>query len=599
MLPLLLPWLLRSLSVLSSPADAFEDKSEIWFPDIESAAPLSIGDMEKLARFAASAIRSKHASAAVPELSSTVNGDSQNRVVFLSVGNSALPARVFSGAGKGVTKALEQALAHARAGLNSRDHPEWIKLDIVRDVHPRKSIDSYQLLSTNEKRFGLALDREAGTAFLPEELISAGIAGRELELDRDGRLSRLQGVVGHMGGRRLPNSGDGRFFLFTTNSVFCDEYECFPLFNGHRVLKQASGKELLSAARMGGTYLKNAVNTAGRFAYIYRPASNSVSESYNIVRHAGTIYAMLELYEITRDQNLLNASRKAINYLLLQARPCAAGSEPAACIVEGEYTKLGGNALAALALAKYIAVTGDRLQVPMLIALGRRIVGSQDKNGEFFIQKQSYPEGTVEDYESEYYPGEALFALTRIYAVDPQPLWLDAAEKGARFRIGQSKWPLSWKTNHDHWLLYALNELHRLRPDASYLDHSLRIADAIMTSQNRDSGDPDRLGGYFDHPRSTPAATRTEGLCAAYRLARDFNRPREAEKMLEAIRLGADFLLQMQFRPESVMYFEVPQRGLGGFRGSLTDTAVRIDYVQHTLSALLGLYRILDADRLE
>jgi hypothetical protein len=36
-----------------------------------------------------------------------------------------------------------------------------------------------------------------------------------------------------------------------------------------------------------------------------------------------------------------------------------------------------------------------------------------------------------------------------------------------------------------------------------------------------------------------------------------------------------------------------PQRAVGGVRGSLTSYTVRIDYVQHTISSLLGLYRIL------
>ena len=62
---------------------------------------------------------------------------------------------------------------------------------------------------------------------------------------------------------------------------------------------------------------------------------------------------------------------------------------------------------------------------------------------------------------------------------------------------------------------------------------------------------------------------------------------------MAAIRLGVAFQLQTQFRPESVLYVSDPQRALGGFRRSLTNYEIRIDYVQHNISSLLGLYRIL------
>jgi hypothetical protein len=121
----------------------------------------------------------------------------------------------------------------------------------------------------------------------------------------------------------------------------------------------------------------------------------------------------------------------------------------------------------------------------------------------------------------------------------------------------------------------------------------MRIARAITKKQNRNPDHPDRLGAYYDSADSTPTATRTEGLCAAYRLARDFDRSGDAQDLLEAIRLGIAFQLKTQFRPESVMYLEKPMLALGGFRESLTDYDVRIDFVQHNLSAILGYYRIL------
>ena len=94
-------------------------------------------------------------------------------------------------------------------------------------------------------------------------------------------------------------------------------------------------------------------------------------------------------------------------------------------------------------------------------------------------------------------------------------------------------------------------------------------------------------------PRSTPTATRTEGLSAAYELARDFGSDEEADEILEAVVLGLRYQMSTQFAPPSAMYLPNPARCLGGVRRSLTSFEIRIDYVQHHLSAALGYWRIL------
>jgi hypothetical protein len=145
--------------------------------------------------------------------------------------------------------------------------------------------------------------------------------------------------------------------------------------------------------------------------------------------------------------------------------------------------------------------------------------------------------------------------------------------------------------------LYALNDLYRHRPGYLYLTHAMRISRAITLAQNRDPMTPEYTGSYYMPPRSTTTAVRSEGLLAAHTLAREANRSLEAEQIREAIDLSIGFQLQTRIRPEKAMYFENPQMALGGFHKSLDDYEVRIDYVQHNLSAILGYYRLLGPDR--
>lgn len=61
---------------------------------------------------------------------------------------------------------------------------------------------------------------------------------------------------------------------------------------------------------------------------------------------------------------------------------------------------------------------------------------------------------------------------------------------------------------------------------------------------------------------------------------------------MKACRIAVAFQLQSQFRAESAMYLPHPQRVIGGFRRSLTNFEIRIDYVQHNISSILSLYNI-------
>ena len=82
-------------------------------------------------------------------------------------------------------------------------------------------------------------------------------------------------------------------------------------------------------------------------------------------------------------------------------------------------------------------------------------------------------------------------------------------------------------------------------------------------------------------------------MVAAYHLAEDFvGAPRVAD-ILANILLATRFQLATQIRDENTMYLRTPSRALGGFRGALDNYEIRIDFVQHNISAFLGLREIL------
>jgi hypothetical protein len=378
---------------------------------------------------------------------------------------------------------------------------------------------------------------------------------------------------------------------------------------------------MLAAARRGGDYLVRATGSDGRFIYRYDAATDSADDSYNILRHAGTTFSLLQLYRVTEEPLYLATAERALDFLLATTVACPgppgiaaptgqpAGAVPGPpdplpellCVEEDEEIKLGGNALAIIALAERADATGSREHVPQMQALARWIVALQSTEGEFLVHKLEGPGGEPSDFVSGYYPGEALLALLRLYEIDGDERWLDAAESGARWLIEVRDGALSdGELAHDHWLLYALERLSRHRPAPLWQAHASRLARVIMDAQLRPEtlfpGEEDWAGGWYRPPRSTPAATRAEGLAAAWAIANAAGDTALAAAIRESLAASIRYQLRTQVDRGTAAAWPSPSRAVGGFRRDLESDEIRIDYVQHNISALLMFRMITRGD---
>lgn len=339
------------------------------------------------------------------------------------------------------------------------------------------------------------------------------------------------------------------------------------------------------AARAGGDYLIRAQKSDGSFHYEYDPVDESVSErDYNILRHAGAAIALFQLYEATREANYLKAARRAVGYL--RNRFHWAREADAVYVLDDDgKAKLGANGLALVALAMQIRLdpkSADRASAGRLANL---ILRMQGRDGAF----ASYYgiTGEPEDRVSLYYPGEAMLGLIELYRSTGDQRLVEAARRGADYLIESQKRMAALPP--DAWLMQALAGLFAVRRDPPYVAHALNLAGAMIAAQYRVSDAPSYAGGYRPGvPGATPAAARAEGLLAALRLARATGDGR-ATRIAEALKLGARFQLTQQFGADNSYMIANPERAAGGFRESLTSTRIRIDYVQHNISALLGL----------
>jgi uncharacterized protein YyaL (SSP411 family) len=347
---------------------------------------------------------------------------------------------------------------------------------------------------------------------------------------------------------------------------------------------------LLAAAKSGGDYLVRMQKPDGSFHYYYDAGSDRMeSRRYNIVRHAGTALSLLDLYGATRDYRYLKSSRSAIAFLKTRFRSVRSGRSLYVLDFDRK-AKLGASGLALAALARQIQLDPKFADRSSAAKLANLIIGLQRDDGSFQMRYQ-IQSGDEQGIDSLYYPGEALLGLIRLFKLSRDRRLLTAARRGVEFLIASQRQmnPLP----PDSWLMQALWDLHSTAPQIEYARHAIAIADAMIADQY-DQNDGNVYAGGFGPgpPRATPAASRAEGLVSAYRLARSIGDPRSS-KIASALKSCAHFQLAQQFTPENDVSLPNPRRARGGFREGLTSTGIRIDFVQHNISSLLGIARAL------
>lgn len=351
--------------------------------------------------------------------------------------------------------------------------------------------------------------------------------------------------------------------------------------------KEITRVNLIAAAKAGGDYLIRMQKADGSFHYLYDPARDLVEPiSYNIVRHAATILAMFDLYEKTRDIRYLECARRAIVFLKTRFRAARSGNADYVLDFDGK-AKLGAIGLSLAALAEQLRFDSKFGDSKSAARLANMILAMQRKNGSFEMRYR-LQESDADGFESRYYPGEALLGLIRLFKVKGDRKLLDAANRGIEFMLESQQ-----KMNRlaaDAWLMQTIDDFYNQSPRKKFAEHAIALAEAIIAEQYDETDERSDYAGGFGPgpPRSTPAASRAEGLVAAYRLARSIADPR-AIRIARSLKACARFQLEQQFTASNSGSLANSARATGGFRESLSSMKIRIDFVQHNISSLLGI----------
>ncbi|MGV2979872.1 hypothetical protein ACERNI_06650 [Camelimonas sp. ID_303_24] len=482
--------------------------------------------------------------------------------------------------------------AAERVMNDARIRPAWLRVDWVERAEKLtwNALEArLRKVKRNYFRFGISLDGAFRHAFLETELnanaMLYGGPGARTAVVNDKNFRRYARI--RHGLANLDRRADGEVWQFSTRGMFVslDSADVHELHGagrdaGRRIIARLEAPDVRALVAAGSGYLASQVGETGRFIYGWHPCFDREISAYNSLRHASSLYAMIEAWGVTGDATLGAAIERALACLAtgLIRDDGAEGGGRAFLVEDNGEIKLGGNAVAILALCKYCQVTGRRDHLELAQRLAEGVLFMQDAATGRFRHVLTWPDLQLKDaFRIIYYDGEAAFALMRLYELTQDGRLLDAVENAFRHFIAAGYW-----NTHDHWLAYAVDALALHRPRPEYYDFGVR-----------------NVAGYLDFviDRITTYPTLLELMMASERLVSRMQADPalrgglaglDLDRFHHALEVRAHYLLNGHFWPELAMFFANPGRICGSFFIRHHAFRVRIDDVEHYLSGLVA-----------
>lgn len=485
----------------------------------------------------------------------------------------------------------------SRALLAKQTEARWLRLDWIEEAAPATVALLHGILRQTKRnyfRHGIALDSELAHAFLETELNANAMLYGGNRIDHavlnEGNFARY--ARRRFGLDTIDLAPDVPVWLFRTGGMFIAADEAAPVMlhssgrnAGRRVTGPLTVAQLDGLIAAGADYLARQSGPDGRFDYGNHPCFDRPIPAYNSLRHASTLYAMLEAWEVSPSPALQDAIERGIAYLTGQLirRIEADGRAMAFVVEEDGEIKLGASGVCLLALVKYSQLLDGQRHRALLDELGEGILHMQDPASGSFVHVLQFPSLAIKQrFRIIYYDGEAAFGLMRLHDLTGDPRWLAAVELAFGHFLRQRHWQA-----HDHWLGYCVNELTAHCPTEAYFRFGLRNVRSHLDFA---------LERITTFPTLLELISATEALVA--RLCdlpqlRHLLREIEVDSLYEALHFRAHYLLNGHFWPELAMFFARPDKIAGSFFIRHHAFRVRIDDVEHYLSGLVGYRRFL------
>ncbi len=347
--------------------------------------------------------------------------------------------------------------------------------------------------------------------------------------------------------------------------------------------------ELQSSIKEGAQWLKASQEMNGHFKYEYHPYDNVYSDDDNIVRQAGTLFAIGEILRRDRRDPLdINETAVgAIGYFEDVSPTGEFKGETFRCVAyhsKSSRCPLGATSLALLGILNVVesdSKTDDSYR-SLINDYRTFILVMQKENGGF--RNTFRTDRTAQsETESPFSNGEALLALARLYQYNPDPEVKDAITSALYYLT-----TVPYDTALYLWIMAALKEI-----DSDIAQSAVAYARDFTLWRIEH--------GKYQRSSSQNFCAFTEGVVSALSVLKD-TIPEETYSKIKkegdrGIRMNHSLQITKKdthraFITEGTLTISAlhePSLGIGGFLTSEETPTQRIDYTQHCISASLQM----------
>lgn len=494
-------------------------------------------------------------------------------------------------------------------------------------VISRKKVnkDDLQYEKFDDSRFEIGIDglelRKDGISYyyMPTEAVSLSHMGLKSALKALVKRTPIGKMTNKISERlSILSQSNYEYYLFRTRAFVTYKDSMLPLYRGNIRYTKFDYDILYNQVMNSIDWCLDNMYDDGRFLYYYECSDDTYTDHehpnrplddlyYNDLRHCGGVIALLRAYQLSGNDKYVTAAKKALNWSVSISRPQDTKWGQGYYAYYNDKAKLGGTGVLLVAMMQYRNIVGDKSFDEYIKGYARHIISRVYTNGEilgYYIHpgfQGGQPLEVMNDEErkatfSFYYPGEALFGLG-LFAnnfKDEEPELVQEVR-----RIGEIA--LDWLVDErpkiyadlftalpsDAWLMQAIEEWAKdehFRKE-NYFNFVFGDAQTMIdkTYTRDDSPYIDYEGGYYynygDH--YYPDGARSEGLVAAYYLAKYLGKKDLAKKLLNACKTVAMCQFHLYNSMENNYSHKNPARSNRSIRFKATRQWVRVDSIQH------------------
>lgn len=506
---------------------------------------------------------------------------SKDNIVIISICDKENRAIVNSKRGYSINNAYQLLKNEVSSYVKQNNYSaSWVKLDIPQNIE-EISMDEFNdtisdLAQEYTYRNGIILNFSNTEIILTEAELNSNMI---IDYD-DGKLnlSKLNKYLksrGDLQVRALPT----KLKTFTTLSYFCDENNnTYELYNkgantGRRVQDNLDTSHIDYILKTASDYLFNMIQDDGKFIYGYNPLKDTENNSYNILRHAGSVWSCIVSFDGSNDKK--SKIDLSLDYLNNTVRKKDDNTYFIAEVKDSEI-KLGGNALSIIAMCEYTDKFSDSKYIDTIKKLGNGILSMQNSDGSYIHVLNESDFSLKAEYRTVYYDGEATFALCKLYGVTKDEKYLNAAKKSMDYFIEKD-----YTQYADHWISYATNEITKYIDDEKYYEFGLKNVGSninqILEKQ------------YTSHINLEMIVKCNElyNRMIEKDINIDYTNYFSYDKLRELLNERLNFQLNSYLYPEMAMYLSNPSKYCNTFFIRHSNFRIRIDDIQHSI---LGYY---------